>query len=249
VSSAERQDRLKAFLPALVLVMSGEYARARPVHEVVRDAVRGGASAIIARDMFPPELDPAGKDYLMANARALALLRAAGEDVLTLLRGGTNVAAVAEDLRRETHANVGVHVPERPAPGFSLAPSVRQIREVYPDLIISRAVHSLSAAIAAEEDGADMIVLGTMFMSKSHPGGTILGLNALREVCCSVRIPVVAIGGITPDNARSCMDAGAAGVAVIGAIMDAPDQREAGAALRAAITTGDRRPAAEGHRP
>ena len=49
----------------------------------------------------------------------------------------------------------------------------------------------------------------------------------LRELCKLVTIPVFAIGGVTPDNARQCMDAGAHGVACIGALMNTPDLAEA----------------------
>ena len=58
----------------------------------------------------------------------------------------------------------------------------------------------------------------------------------MRDACERVSVPVIAIGGITPGNAGEVMRAGAAGVAVIGAVFDAPDPRAAAAALRAAVS-------------
>jgi len=103
------------------------------------------------------------------------------------------------------------------------------------EMVISRAVHSCDGAMQAERDGADMLVLGTVFPSKSHPGGPTIGVEGVRAVCDSVQIPVIAIGGITARNAPDVMRAGASGVAVISAIFDAGDPRAAAAELRAAI--------------
>jgi thiamine-phosphate diphosphorylase len=122
-----------------------------------------------------------------------------------------------------------LHLPEGRRP----ANVVRD--EWYEGMIISQSAHSLSAALQAESDGADMLVLGTVFPSASHPGGPTIGLEGVREVCDSVKIPVIGIGGITAANAGDVIRAGASGVAVISAIFDAPDPRAAAAELRAAI--------------
>jgi thiamine-phosphate diphosphorylase len=121
-------------------------------------------------------------------------------------------------------------------PGFSLAPNLARIRERYGEaIVLSHSVHSLEAALQAERDGADMLVLGTVFPSASHPGGPTIGLEGVREICAAVKIPVIGIGGITAQNAGDVIRAGASGVAVISAIFDAPDPRAAAAELRAAI--------------
>jgi thiamine monophosphate synthase len=57
------------------------------------------------------------------------------------------------------------------------------------------------AARAAEAEGADYLVAGTIFESPSHPGQPGAGIDFLRSVCEAVSIPVIAIGGITPENA------------------------------------------------
>jgi thiamine-phosphate diphosphorylase len=74
-----------------------------------------------------------------------------------------------------------------------------------------------------------------VFATASKPGAATLGVEGLRAVCEAVRIPVVAIGGITAENAASVVAAGATGIAVIGAIFDAPDPGAAAASLRHAL--------------
>jgi thiamine-phosphate pyrophosphorylase len=123
----------------------------------------------------------------------------------------------------------GVHLPATGA-------NVQDVRgRVGGSMLVSRAVHSAREALAAEAEGADFIVLGTVFPSASHPGGPTIGVDGVRGVYRAVSIPVIAIGGITAQNAPEVMRAGASGVAVISAILDAPDPRAAAAELRAAI--------------
>jgi len=76
--------------------------------------------------------------------------------------------------------------------------------------------HSLESAQQAERDGADYIFFGPIFATPSKAGfGPPQGLERLAQVCRAVKLPVLAIGGIAPDNAESCMLAGADGVAAI----------------------------------
>ena len=124
----------------------------------------------------------------------------------------------------------GVHLPED---GLSIAEARARLG---PDALISRAVHSVEAAVQAERDGADMVQLGTVFETASKPGrAAASGWTACARYARPCALPVIAIGGITAANAGGVMRAGAAGVAVIGAIFDADDPRAAAAALRAAI--------------
>lgn len=69
--------------------------------------------------------------------------------------------------------------------------------------------------------GAPFVTLAPIFPSRSNPGsGPPLGLAALARMCCTVRTPVYALGGVdSPDRVRSCLSEGAAGVAVMGAVM------------------------------
>ena len=72
--------------------------------------------------------------------------------------------------------------------------------------------HSLEESVQAERDGADFVIFGPVFET---PGKTPVGLDALRKVVVAVRIPVLAIGGISRENAKEVVDAGAAGIAAI----------------------------------
>jgi thiamine-phosphate pyrophosphorylase len=82
--------------------------------------------------------------------------------------------------------------------------------------LIGRSVHSIKAAQQAEHDGADFVIFGPVWESTSHPGSPPAGVAALELVARSVRIPVMAIGGVTEDRIAECHAAGAAGYAAIG---------------------------------
>jgi len=107
------------------------------------------------------------------------------------------------------------------------------------DLIIGFSTHDVMQARAAAEAGADYIGFGPVFgtRSKLNPDPTV-GLEALAEVCRTVRVPVVAIGGIALDAAPAVARAGAAAAAIIAAIDAAPDPTAAGRAVAAAFGPG-----------
>jgi thiamine-phosphate pyrophosphorylase len=85
--------------------------------------------------------------------------------------------------------------------------------------IIGISTHSLEQALAAEKSGADYIGFGPMFQTSTKDAGSPKGLKALREVRKHIKIPIVAIGGITSGNVLSVLDAGANTVAVMSAIL------------------------------
>ena len=104
----------------------------------------------------------------------------------------------------------GVHLPSDSVPP-------RAWRAVVPaGFQFGVSTHSLADLRAAEEDGADFAVFGPVFYTASKAAyGAPVGIEALREAARSVRIPVLALGGITEDNAAECVSAGAAGIAGI----------------------------------
>jgi thiamine-phosphate pyrophosphorylase len=105
-------------------------------------------------------------------------------------------------------------------------------------LIVGRSVHSTESAGRAVDEGADYLFMGTVFASRSHPGGTVCGPEGvLRAVEVAQDVPVIGIGGITPENAPNVMRSGARGVAVIGAIIAVPDATEAARRLSTAIAS------------
>ncbi|MBI5097681.1 MAG: thiamine phosphate synthase [Nitrospirae bacterium] len=85
--------------------------------------------------------------------------------------------------------------------------------------IIGISTHSLKQAISAEDAGADYIGFGPMFSTSTKDSGLPKGLKALREVRKHIKIPIVAIGGINPENVSSALEAGADSVAVMSAIL------------------------------
>lgn len=92
------------------------------------------------------------------------------------------------------------------------------------DFLVGVSCHSLEAAKAAERGGADYLFFGPVFTTPSKAAyGASQGLKRLAEVCRAVALPVVAIGGITLENAADCLSAGASGIAAIRLFQDAPD--------------------------
>jgi len=88
-------------------------------------------------------------------------------------------------------------------------------------------VHTLEDALQAEQKGADYVMFGHIFTTRSKPGLSPRGLDALRAVAHTVKRPVVAIGGIHPHNAKDVVEAGAAGIAVMSALFSAENPQKA----------------------
>ena len=116
----------------------------------------------------------------------------------------------------------GVHVGPDDLP-------VARLRAVGPaDFLIGTSTDDPAEAAALVEDGADYLGCGTVYPTTSKAdAGEVIGLDGLDRVARAVDVPVVAIGGITPDRARAVAGTEAAGVAVISAVMGAPDVEEA----------------------
>jgi thiamine-phosphate pyrophosphorylase len=95
-------------------------------------------------------------------------------------------------------------------------------------LLLGLSATNLDEALEAHRFGCDYIGAGPVWATPSkQDAAPPIGLDGLREICAAVAIPVVAIGGIDPDNAADCIRAGAAGVAVIRAADVARELREA----------------------
>jgi len=93
--------------------------------------------------------------------------------------------------------------------------------------------HSLETAKAADESRADYIFFGPVFATPAKAAyGAPQGLERLAEVCRAVALPVLAIGGITLENASACLSAGAAGIAAIRLFQEAPEIARIVRALR-----------------
>jgi thiamine-phosphate pyrophosphorylase len=124
----------------------------------------------------------------------------------------------------------GVHLGTHSMP----AGVVRQ--QVPPGFLVGVSCHSLQDALAAESDGASYIVFGPVFETPSKLGyGPPLGLAKLRDAATQVSIPVLALGGVTVERVRACLEAGAAGIAGISIFQKCESVAERVAELRIAI--------------
>ena len=214
-----RGERASLPRPVLMLVTDSTRRPARAhegeewLDDVVREAVLGGVNIVQLREKHLPTVDLI---KLGLHVRDVIADRA-----LLVVNGDLEATRM---LRADA-----IHLP-------SNGPTIRAVRaELGDSTLISRAVHSAEEAVRAQDEGADFIVLGTVFETASKPGVRPIGLDAVCEVCARVRIPVIAIGGIDASNAAAVLRAGAAGIAVIGAVMDAHDPRAAASELRTAI--------------
>ncbi len=112
----------------------------------------------------------------------------------------------------------GVHLGEGSAPIREVVGKMAQWKRVAQraDFLAGVSCHSVEAGIAAARDGAEYIFFGPVFATPSKISfGPPQGLAELGELCRAVRIPVLAIGGITLENAKECLEAGCAGIAAI----------------------------------
>ena len=110
--------------------------------------------------------------------------------------------------------------------------TVADTRKLFPRGWIGCSVHGLDESRRAADDGADFLLLGSVFETASHPGVPPLGLGVLERVA-ALGPPVIAIGCVTPANSREVRDAGAWGVAAIRALWSAADPYAAAMALLA----------------
>ncbi|MFG1351639.1 thiamine phosphate synthase [Xanthobacter autotrophicus] len=122
----------------------------------------------------------------------------------------------------------GVHLP-----GGGNAEEARAL--LGPDVLVGLSVHTLAEAEAADGASLDYINASPVFLTSSKPGyGPALGVAGLAGFVAASPVPVIALAGIAPANARSCRDAGAAGIAVMGSVMRAEDPAAEFSALLAA---------------
>ena len=178
--------------------------------QIVSQAVAGGVDIVQWRDKSP-------------------------ETLPTTLRQAAWPARIVANAPGELAARLGLdgrHLPE-----FCDVTADEARTALHENALIGRSVHCINAAIAAEREGVDYVIAGTIFASRSHPDLPPAGLGFLQEVCRAVSIPVIAIGGILPENAADCLRAGASGIAVLSPIMFAEDPCAATAQYRSVLNT------------
>jgi thiamine-phosphate pyrophosphorylase len=163
----------------------------------------------------------AGIDWIQIREKDFS-----ARELLAVAGGGVKVAAASRranatriivndrlDVAMAAGAG-GVHLGESslPVAAVNAWRGKRNLRE----FLIGASCHSAEAVRAAERDGADYVIFGPVFSTPSKGKfGAPQGINRLAEASKGVRIPVLAIGGVTPENAGDCIAAGAAGIAAI----------------------------------
>jgi thiamine-phosphate diphosphorylase len=202
-------------VPRLHLISDRRHCPPVRFPRVASDAVAAGVDAVHVRERDLPARD------LLELARSVRVT--IGNRALLFVNERLDVALLS--------GADGVQLPES-----SFTPEdVRALAENR--LVIGRSVHDVHGARAAVESGADFVVAGHVYETGSKAGEAARGLEFLREVCESVDVPVIAIGGITPERVPEVLSAGAHGVAVISGILAASDPGEAARAYRAALTS------------
>jgi len=189
-------------LPATMLVITDRAHACLPLVEVVAAAMAAGCRWVLVREK---DLPHAALCELVADVVALA--SPVGAAVSVSAHADVAVASGAQ----------GVHLPS----GDEVARAIGEARNrLGADALVGVSVHSWEQAERAATAGASYVTLSPIFPTASKQGyGPALGLDELRVVSMALPIPVVALGGVTAGNAAACLRAGAAGVAVMGAIM------------------------------
>ena len=179
----------------------------RGLLEALRTALKGGVRCIQLREKEMPARD----------------LRALAHDVRALTKAfGARLLINSDvELALECQAD-GVHL------GIS-SPSVALARQrLGKDAIIGFSAHSLDDLRSAEREGADFVTFSPVYATPSKAAyGPPQGVDKLREFCRNAAIPVFALGGIKLDRVAEVLDAGAAGVALISAILAQADPETA----------------------
>jgi thiamine-phosphate pyrophosphorylase len=187
-------------LPSPLLVITDRH-QARHSIEAIAEAIgQAGGRWLLLRD----------KDLEPAERRSVA-----GRLSVIARRHGMHLS-VSRDVDLAAELSASVHLQ-------SAAPVGAARQRLGPGAIVGVSAHGQGDVEAAAAAGADYVTLSPIFLTVSKPGyGPALGVAALGEAA-KAGISVVALGGVTADAARPCLDAGAAAVAVMGEIMRSDD--------------------------
>ncbi len=206
---------MKEFNPRLCVITDRAAAQNRPLVDIVKQAVEGGATMVQLREKEAQE-----KDFVRLGLKLLIVLQPSA--VPLIVNDNLTVALLI--------GAAGLHIGQNDMPVAEARIKLGQ------DKILGVSVSTVAEALTAQKDGADYLGVGPVFATNSkQDAGEPIGLERLREIAEAVSIPVIAIGGINTDNAASVIEAGAGGIAVISAVMAAENPREATRRLRELI--------------
>jgi thiamine-phosphate pyrophosphorylase len=196
-----RQDKTR-HLPGLYVIVDTQALKGRSHLEVTTQAIRGGATVVQLRDKL------LSKKELLPITRQLRNL-CAEHNVLFIINDYLDLFLAADAD--------GLHLGQDDLP-------LKEARKLLTmDKILGCSTRTVEQAIAAEADGADYIAVGSIYPTASKKTAVVVGLERLRQIKQAVSLPMVAIGGITKDNAAEVVAAGADSVAVISAVLHTED--------------------------
>jgi len=177
----------------------------RSLEEVVRESCSAGVRAIQLREKDLTASELAG--------HVAALSQITSEHGANLWINRHASPGLDDESFLETIGGCGVHLPDG-----------ERISAVPTGTLIGMSVHSNDGAVRARSRGAAFLTFGPVFETPSKVEfGPPQGLKALAQACSMSSVPIFAVGGIVPENAKKCIKAGAHGVAVVGAVMKSDD--------------------------
>jgi thiamine-phosphate pyrophosphorylase len=197
--------------PLLLLVTDRTKYGDRTLEDIFVMALAGGVNMIELR-----EADMNARD-LLGEAQRLRKLALGGVPLIVFDRVDVAVAARAD----------GVHVSADSLP-------ISGAKQAGRGMLVGKSVGNVAEAVAAEQSGADYIVLEPVFFSH-YAQGSPSGPTVVRRIKAKVHLPLLAGGGITAGNAHQVIAAGADGVSVTSEIVDAADPRAAARSLAEAM--------------
>ncbi len=204
------RDKLKEKL-LLYAVTDRHWLGEKTLYEAVRESLEGGVTFLQLREK---DLD---ERYFYEEA---VNLRAMAKEYGVPFVVNDNV-----DIAVRMDAD-GVHVGQSDME----AGDVRNL--IGPDKILGVSAQTVEQAVLAEKRGADYLGVGAVFPTGSKDDADSVSLDTLKAICKAVSIPVVAIGGITPENTKELSGSGICGIAVISAIYAQEDIKKAAADLK-----------------
>ena len=183
-------------LPSRLLVITNRHQARHSIAAIAQEVGQGGGRWLLLRDK---DLEPRERRDLAARLAEIAR------------RYGMHLS-VSRDVALAAEYGASVHLQSAAAVG-----AARQ--RLGPGALVGVSAHSFDDVAAAAAAGADYVTLSPIFLTASKPGyGPALGVAAIRRAA-DLGISVIALGGVTTGLVRPCIDAGAAGVAVMGEIM------------------------------
>jgi thiamine-phosphate pyrophosphorylase len=198
--------------PLLLLVTDRTRYGDRSLEDILVPALSGGVNMIELR-----EADMAARD-LLGEAEHLRKLALGGVPLVVFDRVDVAVAARAD----------GVHVTGECLP-------ISAAKQAGRGVLVGKSVSSVAEAVAAEQAGADYLVVEPVFFSHYAQDRSPLGPTLVRRIKAKVHLPLLAGGGITAGNAHQVIAAGADGVCVTSEIVDSQDPRGAAQSLSDAM--------------